>query len=161
FKLDFKDDLEELKDYVDFDNDIEVSVEPADAANAVLENDELRITADELPLGEDLTIKFTGKLNDDITPGQTVTNAVEGNWTGLPKEPADKSNPTGTPSGDEREYEPISDSAEFTTKDLTLDKAVAATSESHMTDTDVAIGEVIRYRLTVDLPEGTIPNLEI
>ena len=53
--------------------------------------------------------------------------------------------------------------------DLVLDspgpsKSIVSTSETHTaegTPRDLAIGEVIRYRLTVDLPEGIITNLSL
>src|SRR5690606_27633862 len=39
--------------------------------------------------------------------------------------------------------------------------AVVATSEAHTDGTDVVVGEVVRYRLSVPLPEGVIGSLVI
>jgi LPXTG-site transpeptidase (sortase) family protein len=40
-------------------------------------------------------------------------------------------------------------------------KTVVAISEDSTTGNDVAIGEVVRYRLVIDLPEGTTVNLQL
>ncbi len=40
-------------------------------------------------------------------------------------------------------------------------KSIAATSESHTGGADLAIGEIVRYRLVVPIPEGIMPNFTI
>jgi uncharacterized repeat protein (TIGR01451 family)/fimbrial isopeptide formation D2 family protein len=40
-------------------------------------------------------------------------------------------------------------------------KAVVSSSEAHTTGSQLTIGEVVRYRLTARLPEGSIPGLEL
>ena len=40
-------------------------------------------------------------------------------------------------------------------------KSIAATSEAHTADPDLTIGEIVRYTLTVSVPEGSMPNFVI
>ena len=40
-------------------------------------------------------------------------------------------------------------------------KSVADTSEAHTTGNDLAIGEIVRYRITAPVPEGSVTNLTI
>ncbi|NOY98395.1 MAG: sortase, partial [Chloroflexi bacterium] len=51
------------------------------------------------------------------------------------------------------------------TADVTVnavpDKYLVATSEAHTSDPDVTIGEIVRYRLVVRIPEGTSPNFQV
>jgi uncharacterized repeat protein (TIGR01451 family) len=49
----------------------------------------------------------------------------------------------------------------FTLSNVTPDKILEATSESHTAATNVAIGEVVRYRITVRVPEGTSPSFQV
>ena len=57
------------------------------------------------------------------------------------------------------------DTATVTARNVTPTKSIAATSEAHTTFVSgserVAIGEIIRYRLVLQLPEGTSPNLQL
>ena len=40
-------------------------------------------------------------------------------------------------------------------------KSFVTTSEAHTSGTDVTIGEIVRYQLAVEVPEGTLPNFQI
>ena len=57
------------------------------------------------------------------------------------------------------------DTTTVTVRNVTPTKSIAATSEAHTTFVSgserVAIGEIIRYRLVLELPEGTSPNLQL
>ncbi|MCP3911429.1 MAG: isopeptide-forming domain-containing fimbrial protein, partial [Actinomycetia bacterium] len=53
------------------------------------------------------------------------------------------------------------DDASVTVDNLTLTKSIAETSEAHTAGSTVAIGEIVRYRLVVQLPQGTSENLQI
>ncbi|MCP3880977.1 MAG: isopeptide-forming domain-containing fimbrial protein [Sulfitobacter sp.] len=55
----------------------------------------------------------------------------------------------------------FSDSAEATIASPEITKSIAATSESYTDNPYVAIGEIVRYRLEVPLPEGSFPNLQM
>ena len=57
------------------------------------------------------------------------------------------------------------DAAQAATAPFVLDKRIVATSESHTGEVDnaerVVVGEVVRYRLTVEIPEGTHENFRL
>lgn len=53
------------------------------------------------------------------------------------------------------------DSATATVTQVSASKSVVTTSEAHTAGTDVAIGEIVRYRLQMQIPEGTSPNLQL
>ena len=54
-----------------------------------------------------------------------------------------------------------SDSTTVSVDCPTLEKSIVATSEASTTGNNVAIGEIVRYRLLTTLPEGTAPNFQI
>ena len=53
------------------------------------------------------------------------------------------------------------DSATAMVTNVAASKSVVSTSEAHTSGTDVAIGEIVRYRLQAQMPEGTSPNLQL
>ncbi|MEZ6063244.1 MAG: hypothetical protein R3C19_23095, partial [Planctomycetaceae bacterium] len=50
----------------------------------------------------------------------------------------------------------LSDAASVTVASPTVTKTIVSTSQAHTTGNDVAIGEIIRYRVDIDIPEGTL-----
>lgn len=156
FDLLFTDELPAELTNVSYD------VTPAGAATFTLVGRTLTISAEELLRGRNMTVTVSGELVNDLPPGTTVSNTVSGTWTSLPGSgtPADE-NATGSASSNERTYGPISDTATFTGRDLGLSKGVQASSEAHASPGGVAIGEVIRYRITVPLPEGVAEQLTV
>ncbi|MBW7915893.1 MAG: DUF11 domain-containing protein [Trueperaceae bacterium] len=137
---------------------------PAGAAAAIDGAGVLTVTAQALALGEVVTVTVTGRLVAGLEPGTAVDNVASLTWTGLPEDgtaAGDPGNETGSASGPERAYGPVTDDASFTTRDLSLAKGVQATSEPHTAGADVVIGEVVRYRLVVGLPEGVTTALHL
>lgn len=131
------------------------------------------------------TITYTAQLNNAIVPGETITNTVDLTYTSLPDDFGTTSNSTGsslsalnsnqgghtsgaddgerTGSGlNQNDYAASdSDSATVTGENIGLTKAIAATSESHTSGQNVAIGEVITYQVAVTLPETSLTGLII
>ena len=138
-----------------------------------------------VPAGESVTVDFYPVIQGTITPGQIVDNVGSSTWTSLPGLNGSIGNSTGsnTPgnSGDtngERNgtgtnppnsYS-ATDNETFTSDILGPVKSIVSTSESYTSDVedgsagnprDLTIGEIIRYRLAVQLTEGTTLNLQL
>ncbi len=125
--------------------------------------------------GESCTITFQATVNYSVTPGQTITNTAETRWTSLSGSVSDRS--TYNTDSDERTGADgvggaLNDYASQGAANLTINnvqpqKFLAATSETHTdipsgaTTPRVAVGEIIRYRLVVQLPEGSSANFQI
>ena len=95
-----------------------------------------------LDAGNTDTFTFTVKVKDDVVTGSTYRNdaiANGDNQSGTVSEER-SSNVTGTANAD--------------TKSPAITKSVVATSEPFTSDPDVAIGEIITFRVTVNIPEG-------
>jgi uncharacterized repeat protein (TIGR01451 family)/fimbrial isopeptide formation D2 family protein len=92
-------------------------------------------------------------LTSAVAPSQTLINT------------ATLTNYAGTEGGPDHTAEDPTDTASVTTRAPDATKTIDSTSEAHtgvVTGTErVAIGEIIRYRVVVDLPEGTSTNLRI
>ncbi|MCO6455211.1 MAG: isopeptide-forming domain-containing fimbrial protein, partial [Pirellulaceae bacterium] len=106
-----------------------------------------------IPLGA-VAHQFTFDVTVDpsVTPGQTFLNVGDLAWSTLP----------GAVPG-ERTYTD-SDPADLITNTTTARnpiKTLVATSEAHTSGNDVAIGEIVRYRLEFEVTEGTLPNLRM
>lgn len=124
------------------------------------------------PVNSTCTFTFDTVLDASVLPGQTVAaNTADLRWTSISGARTDLS--TYTASSDERsgadgllgggtlnDYRAQSSTASFSVDNVQAGKSFVATSEAHTTDPDVAIGEIVRYRLALQLPEGQIPNLQ-
>lgn len=87
-------------------------------------------------------------LKDNIESSRTYTNRASGNYSSLPDTPTDdRTKPTNNAT------------ATFDTPDLLITKSISTTSETPTIGTEVAIGERITYRITVDIPEGESNNV--
>ncbi|MCL4875585.1 MAG: isopeptide-forming domain-containing fimbrial protein [Anaerolineae bacterium] len=126
-----------------------------------------------------VTITLNVEAAVSIQPGQPINNAANVTYTSLPG--------TGTPDGQpgnstgsttpgasgagngERgggggvnDYTVTANSPQaFTMTNLVPVKSIVETSEAHTTGTNVAIGEIVRYRLAVQVPEGTMNNFTV
>ncbi|PWH18671.1 MAG: hypothetical protein DDG60_00110 [Anaerolineae bacterium] len=123
--------------------------------------------------GQSCTITFQATVNYSAAPGQTITNTAISRWTSLPGDVNDRS--SFNTDSDERTGADgvggaLNDYASQGAVNLTINsvqpqKFLASTSEAHtglVSGTQrVAIGEIIRYRMVVQLPEGTSLNFQI
>jgi len=129
----------------------------------------------QLDPGETCTITFNATVDYSVTPGQVITNTAETRWTSLSGAVSDRSlyntasdERTGADgllhSGVLNDYR-TQGQATVTINNVAPSKYLLATSEAHtgvVGGTErVAIGEIIRYRLVVQLPEGTSTNFQI
>lgn len=100
-----------------------------------------------------IAFTFTAVATGAITPGETITNTA--NIT------AGVTLPNGVPATDESRDVSGDSGSDTVDVVLGLDKSVVATSEAHTAGNDVAIGEIVRYRLEIEFPENSTDDLQI
>lgn len=128
------------------------------------------VSWDEFPVGSTSTFTFQATLDNDVYPGQKITNTADANWTSLPGDQGSPQTPHN-PQSCERSGNPAACGGEnndyVTNGEASVaisdrpDKTLVSTSEDHTTDANVAIGEVVRYRLQTVWPEGTASQVSI
>lgn len=148
--------------------------ETCTAANAVVDSADpfgagINITFDGLPLGEICQVTFTASVQASVIPGTDVINTASTAYDGLVGT-GDPSNTTGSTQGT-----PFSatadDTATVSVQSTVNTKSIESTSFTHTADTasgasaanarPVSIGETVRYRLEVQLPEGNAPDFTL
>ncbi len=125
----------------------------------------LNVTWSRFPPGGSCQITYQATVDLSVLPGQSIPNTATSLWSSLPGNPGqisvhstDSTERDG--SGGVNDYAG-SDGAQVTIHNVVPAKSIAATSESFTAGNDVAVGEIVRYRLVVELPEGTGPNLQL
>ncbi len=123
--------------------------------------------------GQSCTITFQATIDYGVAPGQVITNTAETRWTSLSGNVTDRS-PYNADSDERTGADGVGGAlndyasqgqAEVTINSVAPIKSIVATSEAHTGVVSgverVAIGEIVRYRLVVQLPEGTSVNFQI
>lgn len=118
------------------------------AANAVLDGNDGSPGAPYA--GDTAFVDLQCSLAASVQPGQTLTNTASATWM---------SQPLGTPGVSA--FPPVEDSANVQTALPLQTKSNVATSEAHTTSPRVAIGEIVRYRLVSQIPEGQISDFRV
>lgn len=127
-----------------------------------------------------ITLNFTGTISYLANPGQQIDNIATVRWTSLQDMPVPHTYPRSTynsnstertgaqgPLGALNNYAAANtaNAARFTVNLTGATKYVVQTSEASTPDNTnpwyVAIGEVVRYRLVIPVPEGTSPNFQV
>lgn len=99
------------------------------------------------PFGADTAfVDVTCTIAANVLPGSVHENTASATWLPLP--------------GGEQ-FPPVSDVAQASVRNVALNKAVEATSEAASTGNNVMIGEIVRYRLAIHMPEGRIPDMRV
>lgn len=123
--------------------------------------------------GETLVIRVHGALSNSIPTTLTISNTASIAWTSLP-DSGTVMNPTGSvvpvdldPNTGERDgsggVNDYVDSSSVTTtaiNAITIDKVITNTSLGG-NDGVATIGEEVTYQITITLPEGVVPDLQI
>ncbi len=119
-----------------------------------------------------VTIVLNGTLTNNVQSGQVINNTATTQWTSLSGDPGQRSTYNAnaierTGSGGVNNYT-ASSTAALTVFTSAPEKSIVGTSESHTGCTGsgtcierVALGEIVRYRLTMRLAEGTTPKLQL
>jgi uncharacterized repeat protein (TIGR01451 family)/fimbrial isopeptide formation D2 family protein len=113
-----------------------------------------------LPKNTTGTITFRATLTGAVLPGQSIQNTAGTTWTTLPGTPSPSPRSAYNANSTERTLTTTSQ-ATVTVNSIAPVKSLAATSEPSTTGNDVTIGEIVRYHLSVLLPEGFSPAFQI
>lgn len=126
----------------------------------------LTVEAEALPRLGTITITINATLANNVPSNLTITNMANLTASSLPGT-GTAPNPTGsvTPGASganngERVYAP-SGSISFVTRAIAPVKSIVSTSEAHTSGTQVAVGEIVRYRIAVNIPEGVSNTVTI
>ena len=115
--------------------------------------------------GQASTLQFQASVNSAAQAGSALTNRADIDWSSLPGNAnglLSVYNPNSTErtgAGGVNDYEAF-DTA-VVSVDIATNKSIVATSEAATTGNNVAVGEIVRYHLWVQLPEGTAPSFQI
>ncbi len=132
------------------------------------------VTIATMPLGASVTVTYNAQLQTAVQAGATVTNTANVTYTSLPGPNGTAVNPTGstTPgsggsdtgerNGSDGVGGAIDDFAATAARNVTinqpiLNKTLVGTEIVHADNTasEVVIGELVTYAVTVNFPEGT------
>ncbi|RLE44879.1 hypothetical protein DRJ25_06270, partial [Candidatus Woesearchaeota archaeon] len=133
-----------------------------------------------LDAGCQVTIDYTANLTTAVTPGETLTNSAQVLYTSLPGDKGTAPNPTGSTvedgDGSDNTDEPGEINGErngtgtnppndyVDTANAPVDvifsatKTLVSTNLAGTVGSDLTIGEIARFRMTVQLGEGTSPG---
>jgi len=121
----------------------------------------------DIPTGATVTITVNAELANTVVIGQTLPNKLDTFWTSTPGVNADERTgaddlfpQTGTPDAALLNNYAISSSVISTAvAPLIVSHEILLTNHAGTTGTNVTVGEIVTYRTTVSLPEGTTRNL--
>jgi uncharacterized repeat protein (TIGR01451 family)/fimbrial isopeptide formation D2 family protein len=125
----------------------------------------------DLELGEFFELTITGEIANNVTPGQMLTNTASTDYSSEDGVQNDNSAYVNDGTDDERDgadgeggalndYSD-EDDAVIAINQIAPVKSVVASSESSTVDPNVAIGEIVRYRLLVEIPETSLVDFQL
>ncbi len=135
----------------------------------------LSATVTQLDPGETCTLTFDATVDYSVAPGQALTNTATTTWTSLSGDVTTPRSSYNTGAVERTGADGVGGAlndyasqaqATVTVNSTVPQKYLVATSEAHTGDPGtgterVAIGEIVRYRLVVQIPEGTSTNFQI
>ncbi len=133
-------------------------------------NGNLEADWDAIAPGQSCTLTFDATVAYSASPGQSIENQANLTWTSLSGDYTSARSAYNTDSTERTGADGVNGalndyaaagSATVTIQNVSPDKYQKATSEDHTAGSNVAIGEIVRYRLVVTLPEGTLANFQI
>lgn len=134
---------------LDFDGgSVAVLIDGVAAADAIINigddpaDTSLSVLVPVLEIGETLTVTFTATVADAAPFDSTITNEASTDYD---------SNPSDDPN-DGRAGTQLTDDAEFVTPPPTIDKSLLDAGDSNL-----VVGELVEYRIRIELPDGTSP----
>ncbi|MFA6961379.1 MAG: isopeptide-forming domain-containing fimbrial protein [Opitutaceae bacterium] len=111
--------------------------------------------------GQSITLLYRGTLDGAVTPTEVLSNSASIRGYSLPLPSGNQSAFLGTENTETgpTRYNVTATAATVVIDNITQTKTLEATSDPTSTGNNVFFGEQLRYRLTVQLPQGTIPGL--
>ncbi len=137
-----------------------------------LTSDLLDVLIDSIANGSSVTIDLDVRLRSSVQPNTTIANTGYVTWTSMPGVvTGERTGSTADEGGSANDYR-ANASDSFNTATVALSKIIASTSEAGTavcvggvgacsSPWRAAIGEVVRYRLVAEIPEGTSTNLQL
>ncbi len=130
-----------------------ISIAPAATVTVTL-NLEVAVTLQPgQPINNSATVTYTSLPQNGTTPNSTDSVPPGGSGTG---------NGERNGGGGVNDYTVTANSPQtFRMSSPVPVKSIVETSEAHTTGANVTIGEIVRYRLAVQIPEGTLNNFTV
>ncbi|MBS1968412.1 MAG: DUF11 domain-containing protein, partial [Chloroflexi bacterium SZAS-1] len=133
------------------------------------------ITVSRVAPGCQMTVKYQATLSTAVTPGELITNTANLTYSSLPGAHGSAGNSTGSvapgaPGTNTGERDGSgsapndlfgSDTAVVTVFAPMSVKSLVSTSEAHTAGTSVVIGEIARFRMAVQIAEGSSPGFAL
>lgn len=116
--------------------------------------------------GRVITITITGVLEDSVEPGDVISNEAEINYSSLDEQadPGDEDDRSDfVEDQGERDYSDSDPAEDITVPGPEIAKELVGSdvdSDSNA-ENQATIGEIVTYRITIDVPEGSFDNAEI
>ncbi|RME90904.1 MAG: sortase [Anaerolineae bacterium] len=131
-----------------------ITVTPSAGISGVTDNStasRIEVGVDSFPQGETLTITFDATVTASY--GSPITNTAYATWTSLPGDDANERTGADGVGGSPNDY--ITGDSVTLNADRDLSKALVTTSLGTTTGTDVTIGEILTYQVTLTIPAGS------
>jgi len=116
----------------------------------------------DIPAGTTITISYDVRVLDSVLAGASLSNSAVAQWTGTDGINGAERNGSDGAGGVLNDYATAPAVVTVTTPNLnaTITK-VHSTDTFVGTDTDVRIGDLVDYTLTINIPEGTLGNVQL
>lgn len=113
--------------------------------------------------GQSITLLYRGTLDSAVVPNEILSNSASVLGYSLPLPSGSQTAPAGvenTESGATR-YSASATAATVVIDNIVQQKLINSTSVGADTSATVLVGEQIRYRVALQLPQGTVPDLQV
>ncbi|HEX7491131.1 MAG TPA: hypothetical protein VF337_05465 [Candidatus Limnocylindrales bacterium] len=123
--------------------------------------------------GAGYSFTFEATIDQTAAPGHTFANTATSIWSGLPGDVTAPQSPAYSAVSTERTglatdpggasvntYHSLS-TRNVGVPTITMAKTQFATNQAHTSGTNVAIGEIVSYRIVATIPEGTTPAAQL
>ncbi len=125
---------------------------------------------DRLNVGQSSVFSVTATVDEGLSTGTVLTNIASAAWTSLPGAPGqittnnslarERTGNTGDPGGTDNDHR-AQGSAGVTITTAGVTKVVVTTDQGHTPGNAVAIGEILTYTVTVNVPEAVSNNVTL
>ena len=123
---------------------------------------------DRLNVSESSVFTVIGRIDQGLGTGTVLTNTASAAWTSLPAAPGQQSTHntlsyerTGNqanPGGTENDHT-TSGSAALTVSNAGVTKVVVSTDQDHTAGSNIVVGEILTYTVSVNVPEAVSNNV--
>lgn len=113
--------------------------------------------------GETVTLTITGVIGGGVTPGQQLVNTATIDWTSIDGANVGERDGSDGATGTPNDYEASSTAVVTAVVNPGMVKQLISTSinNANNDDSEVVIGETAQYRVTVTIPEATLPAAQL